>query len=123
MKKISAWFRMTILLLIPAAAIAKFEIQEPAVSGIKHDRVTLEWTTSEKSFGAVHYGETQKFGKKIADPSFSKEHRIQIRGLKAETLYYFKIEGWPSPPSPKDKKEKKETDLYKIGRASCRERV
>lgn len=73
--------------------IGILNIHEPAVSGIKHDRVSIEWTTSEKSFGAVHYGETQTLGKKIADPSFSKGHRLSIRGLKPETLYYFKVEG------------------------------
>lgn len=82
-------------------------IHEPAVSGIKHDRVSIEWTTSEKSFGTVYYGETETLGKKIIDPSFSKGHRLSIRGLKPETPYYFKVEGWS-----KEEKKKTTTGLY-----------
>ncbi len=79
------------------AIFSQPQIHDPAIVRIKHDRVTIEWTTSKKSGGKIHFGETKKLGKEVSDLSFSKGHRLVLRGLKPETVYYFKIEAWETP--------------------------
>jgi phosphodiesterase/alkaline phosphatase D-like protein len=79
------------------SVFAELQIHDPAIVRIKHDRVTIEWTTSKKSGGKIHFGETKKLGTKISDPSFSKGHRMVLSRLKPETVYYFKIEAWEIP--------------------------
>lgn len=85
------------VIALSPSAFAKLEIHDPAIVGIKHDRVTIEWTTSKKSRGKIHFGETKKLGLEVSDSSFSKGHRLVLRGLKPETVYYFKIEAWETP--------------------------
>ncbi|MEK7790695.1 MAG: fibronectin type III domain-containing protein [Deltaproteobacteria bacterium] len=80
------------VIALSSDAFAQPQIHDPAIVGIKHDRVTIEWTTSKKSRGKIHFGETKKLGKEVSDPSFSKGHRLVLRGLKPETVYYFKID-------------------------------
>ena len=54
--------------------------------------VTVSWLTDAASIGYVEYGPTEEFGRvtPLAE-STSKEHRRALLGLKADTLYYYRV--------------------------------
>lgn len=93
--------------LSPTFSIAaQNKINEPAIVDIRHDRVTIEWTTPSDSHGEIEFGETTKLGASVKDLSLSKGHVLILRNLKPQTRYFFKI------ISKSQQKEVNSTDLY-----------
>ncbi|OGQ13588.1 MAG: hypothetical protein A3B70_00660 [Deltaproteobacteria bacterium RIFCSPHIGHO2_02_FULL_40_11] len=79
------------IFLISFTSFAQVQIHEPAVTNIRHNEATLEWTTSTETYGIVKYGTHSKFGfdKKIKE--MSQEHLVKLKNLKPATSYFFQI--------------------------------
>src|SRR3989344_890039 len=78
-------------MLSSVSAWAQIQIQAPALSKIRHDQATIEWTTDTKSFCAIEYGDTPRFGKKGTDKQHAEWHKITLTHLKPATYYFFRI--------------------------------
>ena len=57
------------------------------------NEVTATWTTGAAMTSVVEYGITTDYGDSKSSSSSSKEHSIQISGLKSGTVYHFRVKG------------------------------
>ncbi len=55
--------------------------------------VTITWTTSKDLTSEVEYGETADYGSSKTDNSASTDHSVSLSGLKAATIYHFRVKG------------------------------
>lgn len=53
--------------------------------------VTVSWTTDAASIGYVEYGPTEALGSVTPLDESTREHRRALLGLKADTLYYYRV--------------------------------
>lgn len=69
----------------------------PVISSVRvtflgSEAVAVLWTTDEFADSRVEYGLTQgAYGGDAADPLYAKEHRLVLRGLTPNAIYYFVI--------------------------------
>ncbi len=62
--------------------------------------VVVNFQTSVMSTGSVEYGETEALGTKVIGCSPSHSHHIELTGLAADTIYYYRVLGEKAGPSP-----------------------
>ncbi len=63
----------------------------PFATEIGANSATIVWYTDEISNSSVEYGTTTNYGKVIAEPNLVKEHRVTLPGLRASTIYHFRV--------------------------------
>lgn len=69
---------------------------DPAISAVEFSdladtSVTITWTTDEQSTSYVDYGETTDYGFGGGDADYTTDHRVYLKGLKANTNYNFRV--------------------------------
>lgn len=83
--------------------------KEITLSNISDNSITISWQTNDLSVGEVLWGEEQSLGQTQKDDRDSKKatsrltHFVTIKGLKPETLYFFKVKNnrftYPEKPN------------------------
>jgi peroxiredoxin/chitodextrinase/ribosomal protein L37E len=68
----------------------------PAISDVLSDKVTdmgviISWKTDEPSSSKIEYGETKNYGSVATDSKMVTQHSVLILGLKADTVYWYKV--------------------------------
>jgi hypothetical protein len=53
--------------------------------------VTIFWETDELANGLVQFGSTSSYGSMLQDTTMSTSHRVSLTGLKANTLYHYRV--------------------------------
>lgn len=53
--------------------------------------VTIYWETDELATGLVQFGVTSSYGSVLPDTAMSTSHRVSLTGLKANTLYHYRV--------------------------------
>lgn len=87
---------------IAESAEESFTTKSPSsLSSIKFistslSEVTITWSTSTAMTSIVEYGTSVDYGDTKSSSSSSKDHSIQISGLKNGTVYHFRIKGQDS---------------------------
>jgi len=76
-----------------ADVIAPSIIQGPVINAIGHNSAVIEWMTSEPATSTTDYGITTAFGTRLNDTAYLESHRVELTGLNALTMYYFKVNG------------------------------
>ncbi len=83
--------------------ITPFELEPPSTLSVQNIRVeeirhgvfstaTISWQTNEFTRGAVEYGEDKKYINVTPwEYSYSREHRVTLKGLKKGRRYYYRI--------------------------------
>lgn len=70
--------------------LPKIEIRDLKVVSVTNDAATLRWETNIETDTIVLYGETAELSDRLSE-GFGLKHLITLSGLKADTLYYFKV--------------------------------
>ena len=56
-------------------------------------QATITWLTSKNMTSVVYYGETNEYGSEKSSSAMTKNHEINISGLKQGILYHFRVQG------------------------------
>lgn len=65
--------------------------QDVRITNITEGGFTVSWSTSSQVQGAVVYGEGESLGQTQTDQTSGLNHHIDIKNLKGNTQYFFKI--------------------------------
>ncbi|MBK9313236.1 MAG: hypothetical protein IPM55_03140 [Acidobacteria bacterium] len=76
--------------------LAEGDLTPPVLSaisatGITSFGATITWSTDELSTSVVEYGTTSAFGTIISDSSFVTGHSLNLTGLPADTIIFFRV--------------------------------
>jgi ribosomal protein S27E len=76
--------------------LAAPDMAPPVLSNIRASGITdrlavVSWETDEPSDSAVDFGITSSYGESTADGKYAILHEITITGLKASTIYHFRV--------------------------------
>jgi hypothetical protein len=69
----------------------------PTISSVKASSIsataaTINWTTNEPADSQVEYGTSTRYGSMTTlDPALVTAHSVKVTGLRANTLYYFRV--------------------------------
>lgn len=65
--------------------------RQPYLQMQTHESITVKWQTPDAEIGCVHYGlETTE--QKICESKATKQHQLQIAGLKPDTHYRYRVD-------------------------------
>ncbi len=84
-------FFFAILVFSCLAANAATVISGISAQAITQNTVDIVWSTNSQADGRVSYGLTTSYGSTVRDFNFSLLHKIQLSGLKAGTVYNYRV--------------------------------
>ncbi|MBI3443171.1 fibronectin type III domain-containing protein [Candidatus Woesebacteria bacterium] len=65
--------------------------QDVRITNVSFDTFSVSWVTDKKTAGVIDWGQNQSLGKQEVSGEPKNVHFLTIRGLTAETTYFFKI--------------------------------
>ena len=61
----------------------------PYLQNVTQQGIVVMWETTEPVVGTVNYGESEKMGQSVTEPSPVKIHEVKIAGLEPGKTYYY----------------------------------
>jgi 3',5'-cyclic AMP phosphodiesterase CpdA len=61
----------------------------PYLQNVTQNSIVVMWETTESVVGTVNYGESEKMGQSVTEPSPAKIHEVKITGLEPGKTYYY----------------------------------
>lgn len=67
-------------------------VEGPIVVGVKDTEAQIFWRTDEASVGRIRYGTDSTLAQVSDSTELVAEHRVQLKGLRAGTRYFYRVE-------------------------------